>query len=95
MYYCTIIITKLRLFSCVRKSCLLFLIVSVLILYAAIESLGSALDNLPHGLQHIVLANCKISNRGGYPRGDNEVLCLLSKQALSMRHNYYECMYNT
>ena len=31
---------------------------------AAIEALGVALESLPHGLQHLVLANCKISNKG-------------------------------
>ncbi len=74
----------LRLFSRGWKSYLVcFLIMCPCwSFHAAIESLGTALENLPHGLQHLVLANCKISNRGRCPRGDNEVLCLLFNNRL-------------
>ena len=38
--------------------------VCVCALAAAVESLGLALEHLPHGLQELVLANCKITPRG-------------------------------
>ena len=31
---------------------------------SAMESLGGALESLPHGLHHLKLANCKITTRG-------------------------------